>query len=167
MKYFFTLILLNFSIFSFGQEIEITKIEYSTTGYASAPDFDLIIYSDRTIIFNARADNYKEKFNGETVPFGIGSNGINIRESEVKGIFKTKANRKTFKEISDLIQSLKTEFIEKKYSSNELHSSVGNLRVSFANGNTQSIYDYGLSGTEKLLKVYNYFSELRFNQKWK
>ncbi len=167
MKYFFTLILLAFSILSFGQKLKIKKVEYSTTGYASAPDFDLIIYSDRTIIFNARTDNYKEKFNGGIVPFGTNGNGINIRQSEVKGIFKTKVNREIFKEISDLILSLKTEFIEKKYFNNEFHSSIGNLKVSFENGDTQSIYDSGLNGTEKLLKLYNYLNELRFNQKWK
>ena len=162
----FTLLLLLFSIYSFGQKHEIRKIEYSTTDYASAPDFDLIIYSDRTIIFNALTDNYKEKFTGGIAPFGTNSNGVNIRESEITGIFKTKVNKKHFKEISDLIQSLKTEFIKQKYSINEFHSSSCSLKVLFTNGKTKYIYDNGLNGTKKLLNLYDYFNKLRFNQKW-
>ena len=166
MHYYFALILFFFSSLSFGQEMKIKKIEYSTDGYASAPDFDLVIYSDRTIIFNARKDNFKEKFKGETAPYGTDVNGVNIRDSEVKGIFKTKIDRKTFKEISNLIFSLESEDVKNVYLTEGLHSSTGSLKIIYVNGRVQSIHDYSLNGTENLLKLYSCFRELRFNLKW-
>ncbi len=167
MKYFLILIFLTLSTFSVSQNLKVKKIDFSTDGYANEPDFDLTIYDDLIIIFNARANNYKEKVTGEVIPFGRDSKGIDIQQSEIKGIFKTKINRKTFKEISDLINSLENEFITKNYPAKSIHHSIGYLKVVFSNGETKSIYDGDLSGTKQLIKIYNYFDKLRFNLKWK
>jgi hypothetical protein len=167
MKYFLILIFLTISTLSVGQNLKVKKIEFSTDGYANEPDFDLTIYDDRIIIFNARTDNYKEKVIGEVIPFGRDSNGVDIQETEIKGIFKTKINRKTFKEISDLINSLENEFVTKNYPAKSIHHSIGYLKVVFSNCESKSIYDGDLSGTKQLIKIYNYFNKLRFNLKWK
>ena len=70
-----------FFITNSNSQNKIEKIEFVSEGYASAPDFDLIIYSDRIAIFNARSDNYKIHPNGNIVGYGIDNKGVNIKES--------------------------------------------------------------------------------------
>ncbi len=165
MRKIMFLILISISANLYSQN-KINKIEFYTDGYASEPDFDMVIYADRTALFIARSDNYKGKVNGDVVAYGVNKEGVNIRETEIKGIFKTKLKRKSFKEVKKMINCLEEEFIKKTYSSNYFHSSEGKLIVSFKNGETASIHDIGLSGTNKLIKLYDFFKKLRFEEKW-
>lgn len=156
-----------FIIINLQSQNKIKKIEISIEGFASAPDYDLVIYCNKTALFNALSDNYKIQPNGETVGFGINNNGVDIRTSEIKGLFISKLNSKLFKEISNLILLLNNEFAKGKYFENSIHASVGELKVTYRNGKTHSIYDYGLKGADKLMKLYAIFDDLRFTQKWK
>jgi len=156
-----------FFITNSNSQNKIEKIEFVSEGYASAPDFDLIIYSDRIAIFNARSDNYKIHPNGNIVGYGIDNKGVNIKESEIKGIFATKIKAKIYKEILNLIFALSEEFENKSFNSNTLHNSIGKLKVTYKTGKVKLIYDNGMNGTNDLLKLYSYMKDLRFNQKWK
>ncbi|NCO64338.1 MAG: hypothetical protein GW839_09715 [Flavobacteriales bacterium] len=155
-----------FFIINLQSQNKIKKIEFSSEGYASAPDYDLIIYCNKTAIFNARSDNYKNTPNGETVWYGTNTSGVNIRTSEVKGLFISRLDNKLYKKISNLILSLDEEFTEGKYIENNLHASIGKLKVTYQNGEIRSIYDYGKKGTSRLIKLYTVFDDLRFNRKW-
>ena len=166
MKRLLFLLIIFFAI-SLHSQNKIKKIEFSTKGYASAPDFDLIIYSDRTAIFNALSDNYKIPHNGEIVGYGTDKNGVNIKKSELKGIFFTKLKVRDYKKIVKLIIALEKDFDKKKFNSNTLHSSTGKLRVIFENGDAKYIYDDGMNGSKGLSELYNYMEDLRFKQKWK
>jgi len=165
MKKIIFLIIISVAINLHSQN-NIKRIEFYTEGYASAPDFDIIIYSDRIAVFIARSDNYKQKVNGDIVPYGVNENGVNIRDSEVVGIYKTKLKKKTFNKLLRLINSLKNEFKKQIYSSNQLHNSEAKLIVLLKNGETISIHDTGLNGTIELVELYNFFKIMRFNEKW-
>ena len=156
-----------FFIINLQSQNKIEKIEFVSEGYASAPDFDLIIYSDRIAILNARSDNYKIPPNGDIVGYGIDNKGINIKKSEMKGIFVTKLKTRIFKKITNLILALNEEFEHKNFDSNTLHNSIGKLKVTYRTGKVKLIYDNGMNGTNNLSKLYDYVSDLRFNQKWK
>ncbi|NCP90002.1 MAG: hypothetical protein GW827_07100, partial [Flavobacteriales bacterium] len=91
---------------------------------------------------------------------------VNIRTSEVKGLFISRLDNKLYKKISNLILSLDEEFTEGKYIENNLHASIGKLKVTYQNGEIRSIYDYGKKGTSRLIKLYTVFDDLRFNRKW-
>jgi hypothetical protein len=167
MRNIFIIIFMSFSVVLFGQNLKIKKIEYSTKGYAMLPDFELIVYSDKTIIFNAIEGNYgKREYERELVAYGTDQNGINVRETKIKGTYKAKLNRSTFKEISELIESLIIEIDVKEWVYSSLHSSEHILKVIDEN-NEITIYETGENASEKLLKLYDYFSEIRFSQEWK
>ena len=161
------LLLILFLTISLQSQNKIEKIEFWTEGYTSAPDFDLIIYSDRTAIFIATSDNYKIPPKGDIVGYGTDNKGINIRKSEVKGIFLTTLKNKNYKEIVNLVNKLDEEFDKQNFDSNTLHNSVGKLKVTYKSGEIKTIYDNGMNGSKALLKLYDYFMDLRFNQKWK
>ena len=145
---------------------KIEKIEFVSEGYANAPDYDLIIYCNKIAILNARSDNYKIITNGSTVGYGTDNNGIDIRKSEIKGLFLTKLKSKNYKEILDLIHKLNKEFDIKNFNNNKLHNSIGELKVIYKTGEIEYIYDAGMNGPKDLVRLYTYLKNLRFNQKW-
>ena len=150
-----------------SKDFEIEKVVFTMKGYEAQPDYDIIIYNDKTIIFNARSNNFKEKIKGDVVPFGTDNNGNNIRASEVRGIFKSKLKRKKFKIILDIIYSLKDEFAQRKFTSNNLHESEIILKVIISNNEAKFIHDIGMKGSKNLIELYKLIDDLRFSQNWK
>lgn len=156
-----------FYVINIQSQNRIEKINFSTKGYANAHDYELVIYCDKKIVYNALSDNYKIPVKTETVGYGVNDEGLDIKSTEVKGMFISTLKNKYYREISDLILLMNEEFITKKYSDNNIHVSVAELTVVYKNGNKNSVYDYGMRGTNNLVKLYKLFDSLRLNQKWK
>ncbi|WP_303318304.1 hypothetical protein Q4Q34_10630 [Flavivirga abyssicola] len=152
---------------SLQSHCQIDKIEFTTDGYAYSADYAIIIYDNNIAIYNALSDNYKFPHNGETLPLRKDKKGRGLPEPEIKGLFMSELSKKVFKEISNLVLSLEEEFDKKTYLENNLHASVGELKVTFQNENVRSIYDYGMKGTDRLIRLYALLDDLRFSQKWK
>ncbi|GGD29105.1 DUF6438 domain-containing protein [Hyunsoonleella pacifica] len=156
--------LLTFCLQSLAQ---IQKIEFSTDGYANGADYDLVIYSDKVAVYNARSDNYSIPHSGDILPVKVDKEGNSIIATEIKGIFITNIESKLYKEIIKEIEKLNEEFSKKKYFENSLHVSTSTLKVTFKDGDVKFIYDYGMKGTKTLVELYKILDSLRFNQKWK
>ncbi|WP_417857864.1 hypothetical protein [Xanthomarina gelatinilytica] len=148
------------------QEAKIIKVEFLFDGYANHPKYDFIIYCDRTIIFNAKSNNFLDKLNKDIAPLGSNVEGVNIRSSEIKGIFKSNLARKELTKIESLINLLNLEFEQKNFNSELLHNSTVLLKVKFKDNNVYKIYDIGANGSKNLIKLYKFLDELRFKKDW-
>lgn len=147
--------------------LKFQKIEFSFDGYADHPDYDLIIYADKTVIFNAKSNNFKDKLNGDIAPIGTNQEGENIRSTEIKGIFISQLDGKDFIRIKSLVNSLNDEFKQKNFNSEVLHNNVVSLKVKFKEDEEVNlIYDIGANGSENLLNLYKFLDELRLKIRW-
>lgn len=144
-------------IYTFGDFIEenknpanhtIEKIEYSTGPcYGNCPVFYLTINSDKTAKWFAEVYNY-------------------IAKQELEGTFQTKITQNKFDEIIHLLNYIDFEKLKDTYSVNWTDDQTSTLTITYDNGKTKSIKDYGLLGTYGLDRVYQLLFELRENQKW-
>ena len=144
-------------IYKFGDFVEknenienhnIEKIEYSTSGcFGTCPVFKINIDSDKSAKLNA------ENFN-------------KINNKNANGKFKTKIDDKKYYEIIDLLNYLNFEKLKNNYSVNWTDDQTSTLKVTYDNGETKTIRDYGLIGTFGLNRIYKLLTELRENQKW-
>jgi|SRR5690606_33752782 len=144
----------------------IKKIQFVKEGYAAQPDYTIVIYCDRTIIFNAIEDNFKDKTEGDIIPFGINQDGQNIRNLEIKGIYKTQLSKKEYAKIISKVNALDKEFKQKVFKSKHLHTSIGKLTIIFGSNQVKEIYDNGLDGSESLITLYNILDNLVYKLNW-
>jgi hypothetical protein len=127
---------------------KIDKIEYSTTGcFGTCPVFELTINSDK----NAKwfADMYNE-----------------ISDKEVKGDFNSTITEDKYNEIVNLLNYIDFANLQDDYAVSWTDDQSSTLIITYDNGKTKSIKDYGLIGTYGLDRVYQMLFELRRNQKW-
>lgn len=147
-------------VFKFGDFIEfnpnpktynIEKIEYQTTMcFGTCPKFYIAINKDRTGIFKA------ERYNRET------------RDSKIiKGKFKTTLDKNSYSDIINLLNYIDFPNLKDNYSVNWTDDQTSTLTITYDNGQTKKIEDYGLIGTYGLDRLYQMLFELRFNQNWK
>ena len=160
-------VLLLFMTFSCKAQEKVEKIIFSTEGYSGSSDYQLIIYSDRTVILNAISDNYAVRTGGSIAPFGVDSNGFNIRETEIRGIHRSQIGEKAFRKLLDLLSQLEDEFTQKEFPVTSLHPSSGVLEVLYNNGERKVIDDKGLDGSRDLNRLYYFLDELKYKQDWK
>lgn len=57
--------------------------------------------------------------------------------------------------------------LENTYALNRSHTTDCVLKITYGDGKTKEIKDYGMLGTYGLMKVYEIIFDLRFNQEWK
>lgn len=144
-------------IYKYGDFIEendktathkIEKIEYSTGPcFGSCPIFNLTINADRTSTFFAQMYN-------------------KIGKKEMKGNFHTTISQDKYNELISLLNYIDFATLKDKYAVNWTDDQGSTLIITYDNGKTKSIYDYGLLGTYGLDRVYQILFELRKNQKW-
>ena len=140
-------------IYKFGDFVEfniapqnhnIEKIEYSTTGcYGSCPIFSLDINSDRTAKFNA------------------------TRYNEPDGKFGGIINDVDYSTLIALLNYIDFPNLKNNYSVNWTDDQGCTLTITYDNGKTKTINDYGLIGTYGLDRTYDFLFNLRKNQNWK
>jgi hypothetical protein len=144
-------------IYKFGDFIEenlfpsshqIEKIEYSTTGcFGSCPIFSLIMNSNRNAGWHA------EQFN-------------KINNKEIIGNLTAIITEEKYNEIVQLLNYINFEKLNDNYAVTWTDDQTSVLKITYDNGKTKSIRDYGLIGTFGLDRIYQLLFELRQNQNW-
>ncbi|MGQ0738516.1 MAG: DUF6438 domain-containing protein [Bacteroidota bacterium] len=152
-------------IFKFGGFVEyaekennysIEKIEYSTTGcFGSCPVFSLSVKNTGEAIFDAKKYNSQGNYWAETRPV------------EITGRFETRIDPSHLSSILDLLNYLDFPSLENNYAVSWTDDQACTLKITYDNGQTKTIKDYGKSGTHGLARLYRLLFDLRFNQTWK
>lgn len=145
-------------IYKFGDFIEetktseahkIEKIEYSTSGcYGTCPIFKLSINFDRTSKWTA--EMYNE-----------------IDNKELTGNFQTTISKDKYDEIVNLLNYIDFTTLKDSYAVRWTDDQSSTLKITYENGKTKIINDYGLIGTFGLNRVYQLLFDLRENQIWR
>ncbi|MBF04813.1 MAG: hypothetical protein CMP76_16145 [Flavobacterium sp.] len=136
------------------EEHNIEKIEYSTSGcYGVCPIFKLEINKDKSALFIAQHFNFDD-------------NRENYSNKE-EGKFKTIISKEKFNELNAIINYIDFVNLKNSYSVNWTDNQSSTLKITYDNGKTKTIGDYGLIGTYGLKRVYELLFDLRKNQDWK
>lgn len=160
MKYLLSLLTIIFLFSCSSQKMSSTKystIEYEAGAcFGSCPIFKMTINSDRTAVLEAEHFNFSKEF----------SKGEFSKPRE--GTFKTTIKEADYKKLITLLDGLDIKSLNEKYGSRNITDlSTSYLRVKFNDGSSKNIQDYGKRGTEKLIKIYQFFEDLKHNQQWK
>ena len=158
-------------IFKFGDFIElnpnpknyeIEKIEYQTTHcYGTCPVFSIEINKDKTGLFEA------SDYNSETGISIVDLHRKKNNSKEIKGTFRAIIKDDSFSEIINLVNYMDFPTLKDNYSVNWTDDQTCILKITYNNGQTKEVRDYGLIGNYGLARLYQLFFEMRFNQIWK
>jgi hypothetical protein len=139
-------------IFKYGSFIEpnynakkynIEKIEYSTTMcFGTCPVFKLMINSNKSITYIA------EQYN------------------DLQGEFNSIIKTEDYNSIIDLLNYIDFPSLKNNYEVNWTDDQACELRITYNNGKTKIISDYGKIGTYGLIRIYNKMFRLRGIQDW-
>lgn len=133
----------------------IEKIEYSTGPcFGSCPIFKLEINKNRTAIFHAEEYNFSDEI----------SHALNQKD---EGKFRTVISEKEFNELIDILNYIDFSALQENYWVYWTDDQSSDLKITFDNGKTKTIHDYGLIGTYGLKRTYEILFNLRKNQNWK
>jgi hypothetical protein len=144
-------------VYKFGDFIEdtnnqgnhsIQKIEYSTSGcFGRCAVFDLEISPNRAALWGA------ERYN-------------QIKNKVFSGTFKTTLDSSRYKQIIDLVNYIDFEKLDQNYEISWSDDQTAIITITYDDGKTKTIRDYGLFGTFGLNRLYNLLFDLRENQRW-
>lgn len=124
-------------------DYNIQKIEFSTTMcFGTCPVFSLRINGDRSAKYTAL------KFNN------------------LDGTFNGTIDYKIYNELVGLLNYIDFPNLKSSYSVNWTDDQTCTLIITYDNGKTKTITDYGKIGTYGLDRVYNILFSLRENQNW-
>jgi len=133
-----------------------SKIQYEAGAcFGFCPIFKMTVNPDRTAIIEAEHFTFSENRSKDEF------------SEPVEGTFKTTLNKEDFNNLIILLdnadlKSLKSEYKNKNVT--DLPTSY--LRISFTDGTSKTIEDYGKNGTEKLQEIYTFIENLRFSNHW-
>ncbi|MNK16763.1 hypothetical protein D3C87_349330 [compost metagenome] len=135
-------------------ENHIEKIEFKTSPcFGTCPVYQLTINKNKSATFLAEHYNFnKDKRN-------------NAFKNE--GLFDTKINDIDYKQLVNLLNYIDFKNLKDEYSVSWTDDQTATLTITYDNGKTKTIEDYGMIGTYGLSSVYDLLAEMRFNQKWK
>lgn len=132
------------------------KIEYEAGAcFGFCPIFKLQINPDRTAVIEA-----------ERFTFTDGKSKDDFSKPK-EGTFTTNIKEEDFNQLITLLNGLNLNDLKNDYGNNNVSDlPTSHLNVTFTNGNTKNIRDYGKNGTPKLKEVYNFLENLRKTQTW-
>ncbi|MBY8963845.1 hypothetical protein KJK34_13875 [Flavobacterium sp. D11R37] len=134
------------------KEYDIEKIEYSTLGcFGKCPIFSMLINKNGTSVFTAIEYNYTEPWQ---------------KGNLLQGVYKITLKDDTLNEIKSLLNYIDFPSLQEEYNVTWTDDQTAILKVTYNNGKTKTITDYGLQGTYGLRKFHAVFKELRLNQSW-
>jgi hypothetical protein len=149
--------------FKFGNFIEyhknqkqrsIERIEYSTTRcYGTCPVFKLEINKDKSAVFVAQHFNFDDNLDNYS--------------SKEEGNFQTIISKGKFDELNAILNYIDFVNLKSSYDVHWTDDQSSTLKITYDNGKTKTIDDYGLIGTYGLKRVYELLFDLRNNQNWK
>lgn len=130
----------------------ISKIEYQTFPcFGTCPIFNLVIEMNGKGLLDAQEYNTNH----------------NSIEAELEGKYNSIIRPSRYKEITELLNYIDFTNLLDNYAVRVTDLPGCRLKITYDNGKTKEIHDYGLQGTYGLKRVYSLLSELRFNQVWK
>ena len=89
-----------------------------------------------------------------------------IRFNDKSGKFKGQIKEKEFSRLIDLLQETDFVNLKDKYKVNRTDHQTAFLTITYDDGKIKKIEDYGLKGTDELVKLYKFLFDLRENQEW-
>lgn len=129
----------------------IEKIKFeSGSCFGRCPIYTLTINKDQSAEFLAEHYNFPD------------SNDVYKKE----GLFNGQINTSDYKELINLLNYIDFKNLKDQYSAGGTCGPTVSLTITYENGKTKTISDYGMSGTYGLKSVYAVLSDFRFNQKW-
>lgn len=132
---------------------DIEKIEFEAGPcFGSCPMYKLTINKDQSAIFLAEEYNFNSVRHNFT--------------SKNEGLFKGKIKKEDYNNLINLLNYIDFTKLKDEYSVGWTDDRTGDLKITYDNGKTKTISDYGMVGTYGLKSVYELLAELRFNQKW-
>ena len=121
----------------------ISKIALSTTYcYGPCPIFDMSIDEKGEVLYNAKHDNPDT------------------------GTFRTKVDRAIFNDMAGLVNYINVDSLNSRYDIGITDLATYYLTVTYADGSTRIIEDYGSSGTAGLRLLYSKFFSIRQKVNW-
>lgn len=131
----------------------IDKIEFKTSGcFGTCPIYQLTINKNRSATFLAEHYNFNKERRNNTF--------------KKEGHFNGEINDTDYKQLLNLLKYINFENLKDEYSVNWTDAQSSTLTITYNNGKTKTIEDYGMIGTYGLKSVYDLLAEMRFNQKW-
>jgi Domain of unknown function (DUF6438) len=132
---------------------KIEKIEFYTDGcFGTCPMYQLTLNKTGTSYFIARHYNFSDEI------------GKDYNKEE--GFFKCHINKNDYVSLEKLLNYINAEKLNKYYQVLGTDQPTGFLKITYNNGKTKKVGDYGKVGTYGLMQLYNLMDEIRFNQKW-
>jgi len=157
MKYFLVLLSLVFlASCATPATSNYTKIEYNAEAcFGFCPIFKITVNPDRTAVIDAERFTFTE---GRTKDDFSGPK---------EGIFKTTIKQADYHKLTSLLDDLDLKNLKGYYGNKNITDlPTAHLRVTFTDGSSKHIEDYGKGGTEKLDELYTFIEDLRKTQTW-
>lgn len=158
MKKFLYLIVVSIFIMSCMNQPKNTysKIQYEAGAcFGFCPIFKITINPDRTALIEA-----------EHFTFSQGRSKDEFSKPR-EGNFTATVKEADYQKLIKLLNDLNPKSLNSKYGSrNVTDLPTAYLRLTFADGSTKSIEDYGKNGMEKLHELYKFFESLPSSQTW-
>lgn len=142
---------------------KISKIQFSTSGcFGTCPIFELSLNKDSISVFKAIKFNFS---NGDFYKVLTVEEQI-VASEKVEGIFVQNISSKEFDKLVEIINYCDFENLKDSYNVWHTCDTTGDLKITYDDGKTKIIGDYGMAGTYGLKLLYNKLLEFRFNEKW-
>ncbi|MDF2553495.1 MAG: hypothetical protein K0R77_2770 [Chryseobacterium sp.] len=149
------------AVLLFSCSTQKSQSKYSTIEYEAGacfgfcPIYKMTIQADRTAVLEA------EHFN-----FSKGTSKDEFSKPR-EGTFTTTIKEADYNKLVALLDGLDVKNLQDKYGSRNISDlPTSYLRIKFADGTSKNTEDYGKRGSEKLMKVYQFFEDLKQNQQW-
>ena len=157
MKYFFFLLSMVFVLScATPNTSKYSKIEYNAEAcFGFCPIFKITVNPDRTAVIDAERFTFtegrsKDDFSGPK-----------------EGIFKTTIKQPDYNKLISLLDDLDLKNLRPYYGNkNVTDLPTAHLLITFTDGSSNHIEDYGKGGTEKLDELYTFIENLRKTQTW-
>lgn len=132
----------------------IEKIEFSAGPcFGTCPIYKLTINNNKSSTFFAEQYNFSEDIIHDSIPAN-------------EGFFKGKINDKEYNQLVNLLNYIDFKNLKNNYAVGWTDDRSATLIITYNNGKTKEIYDYGMSGTYGLKAIYSILGDMRFKQKW-
>ncbi|MGV3461426.1 MAG: DUF6438 domain-containing protein [Flavobacterium sp.] len=133
----------------------ITKIQFDASPcFGVCPWFEMVLERSKDSWFIAKSYNFgKPKFVDDT-PF------------KEEGTFKTTVSNAGFDDLTTLLNYIDFENLRESYTVNHTDAPSASIIITYDDGKTKRIHDYGQNGTYGLQAFYQKMMDLRFSEKW-
>lgn len=152
MKYLFSFLFALFVLSCTSQpKSNYSKIEFNSGAcFGFCPIFSMTIDSERNAVFEAQQFNFSRNVS-----------------KKAEGTFKTTIKPEDYAALVALLDSAKLKSLNDFYGNKNITDlPTGRLNVTFSDGSTKQIEDYGKNGNDDLKKIYAYFEGLKKSQNW-